>query len=90
MQVRIPDFAELVDGAFHQIRLYGRENPAVMVRLLEAIHLVAEDGRGADLRAALLRQARMIHQTAEDCIRHDWEREQIGQRFVAVRALLEP
>ncbi|HVS10099.1 MAG TPA: DUF2254 domain-containing protein [Planctomycetota bacterium] len=59
-----PDFAEIADAAFRQIREHGRRSSAVLARMLETIAVVLAHARREDDRDALLRQAGHIEQVA--------------------------
>ncbi|HVM45055.1 MAG TPA: DUF2254 family protein, partial [Candidatus Thermoplasmatota archaeon] len=64
---RRPSFAGLVDSAFDQIRQYGRASPAVTIRLLETIEVVAGcAGRQEALREPLRAQAERIFAGAKE------------------------
>ena len=52
-----PDFAGIVDAAFHQIRQSGASMPAVAIRLLESLSLLLEYASTDQHRRALKRHA---------------------------------
>jgi uncharacterized membrane protein len=58
--------ASVVDTAFNQIRQYGRSAPAVLIRMLEALAVIAQGTERRDMLAALRRQAEMIVRGADD------------------------
>ncbi len=55
-----PDFPGILDAAFNQIRQNSRANPAVCIRMLEAIAQVASHVRNPEDMARLQRHADMI------------------------------
>jgi uncharacterized membrane protein len=57
---RFAAFPTLADAAFNQIRQYSRSSPALMIRLLETIAVVADFVQRPEDRAALVRHADMI------------------------------
>ena len=61
-----PTFDGIVDAAFHQIRQNARSNPAVAIRMLEAIVQVAGHVRTAPNMACLQRHADMIARGARE------------------------
>ena len=54
------DFAVMARAAFDQIRLYGAENPDVMLRLLQIIAEIGPDLRREGDREVLMQHARLI------------------------------
>jgi uncharacterized membrane protein len=76
-------FAGVTDGAFNQIRQYGRSSTAVTIRLLEIIELVLKRVRREDDGRALLRQAMMIERGAQ-ALTDEWDREDVMKRYRAV------
>lgn len=73
-----PDFAGVVDAAFHQIRQSGANMPAVAIRLLESLSLLLEHAttdqhrRALDRHVDLVRRAG-IRESAERSDREDME-----------------
>jgi uncharacterized membrane protein len=58
------DFEELAHAAFDQIRLYGADNPDVMLNLLKIIAKIAPDLHRDHDRTVLVRHARLIGEDA--------------------------
>jgi uncharacterized membrane protein len=58
------DFEELAHAAFDQIRLYGANNPDVMLNLLEIIAKIAPDLHRDHDRTVLVQHARLIGEDA--------------------------
>jgi len=61
-------FAGIVDMAFNQIRQSARSNPAVAIRMLDAIALIAGQVQRAQDAACLQRQAGMIVTAARETV----------------------
>jgi uncharacterized membrane protein len=74
-------FTKIVDAAFDQIRQYGRTSALVSARLLETIALVLACKPGAELRAALLRQAEMIARGSQEGLSEELDRATIAARY---------
>jgi uncharacterized membrane protein len=75
------DYTGVVDAAFDQIRQAARTNVAVTLRLLEVIAGVLERARRPGDREALLRQAAMVYQAAEDAVPQLEDRTAIKERY---------
>ena len=73
-------FANLTDSAFRQIRQHGRDSVAVIIRMLDAIALVLKHARRPEDRAALLRHALLVKQSAEDWPQ-EADREDLERRY---------
>ncbi|PLY48224.1 hypothetical protein CSZ94_01145 [Janthinobacterium sp. ROICE36] len=58
--VPVPTFAGTVDSAFNQIRQSARSNPAVAIRMLDAIAQIADQVQSAQDAVCLQRQADML------------------------------
>jgi uncharacterized membrane protein len=63
-----PTFAGIVDTAFNQIRQNARSNPAVAIRMLDAIAQIACHVHSAPDAACLQRQAGMIVSGAREAV----------------------
>ncbi len=81
-------FPGLVDAAFNQIRQNAADHPAVLIRLLETLAVLARHTRLPEQRRVLRRHAVMAHRAAlatpEPLDRHD-----IQRRYAAVLAALD-
>ncbi|MCA1991319.1 MAG: DUF2254 domain-containing protein [Coleofasciculus sp. S288] len=81
-------FAELLDKAFNQIRQYGQKDVAVIIRLLDAIALIATRTHRKKDRAALRRHAEMIKRSSDEAISEECDRKDIEERYLgAIKAL---
>jgi uncharacterized membrane protein len=81
--VACSSFRGMVDGAFDKIRQHGRRDVAVTLRLLEAIGRIAPSVRTAEQRAALRRQADMIHRGAHEVFDEEEDRHAATRRYRA-------
>ncbi|MBD1835321.1 DUF2254 domain-containing protein [Cyanobacteria bacterium FACHB-472] len=82
-------FAELLDAAFNQIRQYSKPDVAVVIRLLEAIALIASRTENKKDRAALLRHAQMIQRSSQENISEELDRKDVEERYLTVVKTLE-
>ena len=71
----------LVNAAFDQVRQAARNDAAVTIRLLETIAAVAAQARGEDWRAALRRQAEMIHRGSHQALPEEEDRNEADERL---------
>lgn len=55
-----PDFADLCDSAFHQIRQSRAKLPAVMIHLLDSLNLLLREARTLEHRCALERHIDLV------------------------------
>jgi uncharacterized membrane protein len=89
-QVRViakrPDFASYLATAFDQVRTNAAEDEAIYIRLLAALHTVAQRTRRPDYRRAIGQQADLVLAAAEKNITADYEMEQIKQRYQELRS----
>ncbi len=74
----------IVNAAFDQIRQYGLTSPALTIRLLEVIAMVASRVGHQDDGAALLRQAVMIRRGALETITEPYDQDDINERFQTI------
>ena len=85
---RVTTFEGITDAALNQIRQYGRQSVAVMIRLLEVTAKCAEQVTVPEQRQSLLRHAQMVWADAEESIRGERDRMAVHGRWEeAVRAL---
>ena len=63
-----PTYDRLVQRAFEKIRQSSRGNPAVLIRLLDALTRIMERTTAEDQRRVLLDQAAMIIQASEESV----------------------
>ncbi|MFO7975141.1 MAG: DUF2254 domain-containing protein [Candidatus Hydrogenedentota bacterium] len=82
-------FAGALDAACNQIRQYAASNVAVLLRMMEAISMVAELARRPSDRDALLHHAGMVHAAGCEAIPEARDRNDLEERYEAVRKILE-
>ncbi len=84
-------FAGIADSAFNQIRQNARSNPAVAIRLLEAIAQIAGHVQTASDAACLQRHARLIVKGAQEAVPEPDDLLDVEAAFSAVnRAFSRP
>jgi len=77
-------FREVADVAFNQIRQASRSSPAVTIRLLEMIAVVARFAHRPEEQAALLKHAEMIARCAHDQVYEGEDRQVVDERHRSV------
>lgn len=85
---RGPTFAGIVDTAFNQIRQCARSNPAVAIRLLEAIGQIADHVQGEQDAACLQRHADMILRGSREAVPEAEDRLAVEARFATAAQAL--
>jgi uncharacterized membrane protein len=85
-----PSYARMVNRSFDKIRQSSRGMPAVIIRLLDALTSIASEVVSTDQREILMRQGRMIFQSAEESVHEANDVEDIRVRFDRLRALTSP
>lgn len=83
-----PTFAGIVDTAFNQIRQSARSNPAVAIRMLDAIARIARVARHGEDAACLQRQATMIVRGARESVSEPDDLLAVEGRFEAATSAL--
>jgi uncharacterized membrane protein len=83
-----PDFADYVTTAFDQIRLSGETNVAVLLRLLNALGMIAKHTPAPVRRRVLQQQCELIAEAAKHKLDTEYEREQVCHSLAKVRPLL--
>lgn len=81
-------FAGIVDTAFNQIRQNARANPAVAIRLLDAIAQIAGHVQHTHQAACLQRQADMIVKGAREAVPEAQDRQAVEVRYGAATQAL--
>ena len=81
------DFEGLCNAAFDQIRQHARSDAAVLIRLLEGLHRIAKQARTDNQRAAIWRQAEMVHRAAME-LPEPLDRQSAKERFLAIKGEL--
>lgn len=79
-----PTFAGIVDIAFNQIRQSSRANPAIAIRMLDAIAQVAQRMQRSPNAANLQRHAEMIVRGARDAVPEAEDLRAVEAAFAAV------
>lgn len=81
-------FAGITDTAFNQIRQSARSNPAVAIRMLDAIARIACHVRSAPDAACLRRHADMIVRGAREAVPEAGDRLDVEARYLAATTAL--
>ncbi len=81
-------FGGVVDAAFNQIRQNGRANVAVIIRLLEALAIIATRARTEEQRGALRRQAEMVWRGSREALPETMDLEDVEKRYRLVLTAL--
>ncbi|MDP2867398.1 DUF2254 domain-containing protein [Methyloversatilis sp.] len=81
-------FAGITDTAFNQIRQNARSNPAVAIRMLDAIARIACHVRSASDAACLRRHADMIVRGAREAVPEAGDRLDVEARYMAAAQAL--
>lgn len=91
--VRVVANAQTMEGAlgaaFNPIRQYGSASPAVMMRLLEMLAVIAEFVTSQAHRQALLLHARMVESSSIDHLKERADIDALEQRVASVVQALE-
>ncbi|MCB1005463.1 MAG: DUF2254 domain-containing protein [Acidimicrobiales bacterium] len=85
---RYLSFADVTDSAFDKIRQAGSDNPAVLIRLLESVTLLAPQMRTREQHDALGAQADMVWEAAEREIPIAGDLADVRRRYDEARAAL--
>jgi uncharacterized membrane protein len=78
-------YARMVNRAFDKIRQSSRAMPAVIIRIVDAVHHVTEYTTGGEQRQVLLRQAEMVMREAEETVAEECDLVDIRLRFERLR-----
>ncbi|PSB42983.1 DUF2254 domain-containing protein [Cyanosarcina cf. burmensis CCALA 770] len=78
----------LVDAAFNQIRQYGKQDVAVIIRLLEAIATIADYTCDRKDRAVLLRHAAAIKRDSYENVSDKLDKQDIDEQYLVVEKAL--
>jgi uncharacterized membrane protein len=81
-------FSDLIEAAFDQIRQYGRSNVEVMIRLMEALTIIAARAHKPGQKEALETQAEMIMRACADTIPEPNDRDDIQERYQMFKRVL--
>lgn len=58
-------FTELIDAAFNQIRQYGKDSPAVLIRLMEGLHAIHQLAVNKEQKEVIEKHAKMVSHAGE-------------------------
>jgi uncharacterized membrane protein len=86
---REPSYARMVDRAFDKVRQAGHGMPAVLIRLLDSITHIIEYTRDPQQREYLLRQARMVVESAGRDLEEDEDLADVRRRYDAAVSLAQ-
>ncbi len=78
------DFLGFVDAAFNQVRQHAGQHPAVLIRLMEAIGVVAGAVRTDKQRHALRLHAELVHNVATDSFTQARDRKDLNDRYARI------
>ena len=84
-----PNFQEYVETAFDQIRISGKANFAIFVRLIATISFIAGCAPNETHLAALRRQIELIGEISEQSLATDYEKEKVRSRLRETREVFE-
>lgn len=87
---RGPAFAELLAGAFDEIRRNGEGNVTVLARLRQALATLAAVTEEPRRRQALLQQAEALQEVVRRSVRAPAEREQLDRQCLQLLVALQP
>lgn len=82
-------FSAMIDDAFDQIRRYGRADAALTRYLLDALAMLAPLARRKEDRAAVLRHAELVVQSAREHLPEAQDREALVERHRELLGVLE-
>ena len=74
-------FGKLIKASFDRIRQYGRTNVDVMIRLLEALTIIAGRAQTSEQKHALERQVEMIMRAGDETVPEPNDRDDLQQRY---------
>jgi uncharacterized membrane protein len=78
------DFLGLADAAFNQVRQHAGNNPAVLIRLMEVIGVVAGVARTDEQRHALRLHAELVRNVGADNFTQARDRQNLDERYVRI------
>lgn len=74
-------FTGMIDAAFHQIRQYGKDNPAVLIHLMESLSTIYKESFTSEQRNAVRRHADMVLRAGESSFSEPNDIEDLKERF---------
>jgi uncharacterized membrane protein len=75
-------FEGMLDAAYHQIRQYAANNPAVLIRLLEALSRIYRHAESASRKKAVEKHANMVLSVGERSFDEPHDLEDLKQRWI--------
>lgn len=79
---RTLDFEGMLDAAFHQIRQFGANSPAVIIRLMDRLVTLYRIAPAGEPRKAILRHAHMVHRAGNAHLQEPNDRRDLRQRYL--------
>lgn len=81
-------FGSLLDSMFHMIRQYGKDSPAVTLRLLEVLRTVASCTDDAERRNELSRHAELVYTDALENTPNEADKAELKERYLQFKTSL--
>ena len=75
-----------INAAFNQIRQYGENSPAVIIRLMESFLTIHESATLPGHKKTLARHVEMLYKSAKDSIREGNDFKDLEERYQKFRA----
>ncbi|MBS9524158.1 DUF2254 domain-containing protein [Litoribacter alkaliphilus] len=79
--VKCLDFSGMADAAFNQVRQYGKENPSVLIRLMEGLSIVNKFIKMKDREEVILKHAHMAMRAGEDSFSEPEDLKDLRERY---------
>ena len=77
-------FAGMMDAAFNQISQYGKDSPAVLIRLMEALVAINQIAEKQEFKDSVQRHAKMVLNAAEEFITEKNDLNDLKERYKLV------
>jgi uncharacterized membrane protein len=81
-------FEALLNAAFNQILQHGQANVAIIIHLLEALAVIAQQAHREEDKPTLLRHAMMIKHNAERNFSEEFDHQDVEERYQAFLEVL--
>ncbi|MFB2833044.1 DUF2254 domain-containing protein [Floridanema evergladense] len=82
-------FTELIDNAFNQIRIYGKSDLAVNLKLLESIAIIASYTENPKYKSHLYKQAEMVFRGSQSGLFEEQDRLNVQEEYQRVIQAIE-
>jgi uncharacterized membrane protein len=82
------DFAGLVDVSFNQIRQFGSNSPAVLIRMMEILSALAKLARNKEQNETIRRHAAMVNRAGQEALSEPNDRTDLEERFAKITKTL--